>query len=269
MSYHRSNMVIVAKGGRGGKKPPPVAGLGDFVDDLQDILMGGVQKLTGLHPADLSKPILDAQAKGDAAVADCLSQANAAVAQLDALIDDLSANWQPSGFYTPPQVVQIVQAGMDLLKQASDALNAAKSTAQTQDVTDTLNNELDAIQRRETQAAEVTSTLNMGVDVVEASGLRRWAIGAIQAARDGMTAASVVACLRPGWMTLVSIFVAAASVFVGVVKTLGSIVVQAGQSLQKLPDTISTMFAVLKYGALAAGAYFLYTEWQKHKSKRA
>jgi len=260
MSYLRPASIRIAPSQL--RRPRARArGLGGLYDDIGFVLSGPLPTWIGLGPAASTQNIEDAIAQSEAAgqqdIADCLTGANASVASLDAQINDLTANWHPSGFYTPAQVQQVIQMGLSIIKQGQQAIldGIAANNGVSSDVTSQLADAQDQLDRYGQQAADITTTLNPKADLVEADGLRRWAIGAMQVTRDALTASAVTSCLRPTWVAIMGAVEGAFASAVAVLKLLGNELAQAGQVIQKLPDTIGTIYAVLKY--------------KKYKSKRS
>jgi hypothetical protein len=247
------------------KRRPPA--LSDWFDDLTSAIGGGFNRITGLGPPDSSQfeeAQAAAEAQQNAELAACLSQANDQVATLDAEINQLSVSWNPSGFYTPSAITQIALMGLGLVQQAQDALTATSDQSLSSDQRSQIADAADQLHRKGQDSADFTTKIDPSAQAVEAPGFKRWVITTMQACRDAFTVASFVNCTRPGWMSVVGIFIAAFEVWKAGLLAMKDAVVDLGQKIQKIPDTVSTLYQFAKVGILVGLGYVIYTEYKKH-----
>lgn len=263
----RRRMTIV----RPAKKPRALGGIGD---DINDIFGGGVAKLLGLGPPSLADAMAQQQAAADQsqnqAIVSCLSQANAQVSTLDDQINSLSKNWNPSGYYQPDQVSQLLSMVNDLMGQAETSILSQLATF---DVSSDNTNLLRDAQSRMGDKAHDALAFQAAVaakpQVVEAPGLKRWVITTMQACRDAFTVATVIGCNQPGWLGVLGAFEAAFAVVAAFAQAMAEVALAIGMDIAKVPDTIGTLYDLLKIGAVVAGGYILYTEYQKRWGKKS
>lgn len=191
----------------------------------------------------------------------CLQQANAATAPFDAKVNDIAQNWQPTGFYTSDDIRSIVGSVMAVIQQAQATLDqAAKEPNASQDsvmrATDDLANagkrSLDYLQAATQADAQGTRTIN-------AIGLKRWVTDSLGAASSAMVTAAVIGCITPWWVNALATFQSAFDQAWTVVKAVIGTVLQIGEDALNVVDHLQDIYTVLKWGALALGGYWVWT----------
>jgi hypothetical protein len=250
------------------RSPSPMAG---FWDDLPDSVGGWLVTLGTNNAGSVLTQI--SSSTNDATQQACIKQADASgsVKQLDAAMMDISQNWQPSGFYTPDQITQVV-----LLIQANllTPLSAIKTAPQsTSDAADIIQNYVSKIDRdmglepgyqgttAKTFTDAAAAARAQGKTVVEAPGLKRWVVNTLQDALGALVAASVLSCNT----TILDDVNRALVSLGGFLKSIGNLVVGAAEAVFAIPDTISTIWKVAKYGAIAGAGYLIWKEFVKGK----
>lgn len=195
--------------------------------------------------------------------AGCLNEANAssAVAALDASVTDIVTNWKPTGYYSPDQIVQITQLIMPLAIGAvalvSSAPSSTSDSATVKKIAiDDLNRKMADAQKFSAGAAEA---VGKGIRVVEAPGLYRWVINTLMAVSQAYVTAAVLNC-NTGPLDSLNNALQAVGRFL---KGLAKIALAIGETILKIPDALSSMWTVVKYGAIAGAAYYVYREFIK------
>lgn len=190
----------------------------------------------------------------------CLAQANAVTAPFDQKVDDLARNWNPSGFYTPSDIRSIVSSVMATIIQAQASLdragqepNASQESVRraTDDLTNAGKRSLDYLQAATQAEAQRTRAVN-------AVGLKRWVTNSLGAASSAMVTASVIGCITPWWVGALATFQAVFDKAWAVVKAVVGTVLQIGEDVLKVASNLDEIYNVLKWGALAYGAYWLW-----------
>lgn len=190
----------------------------------------------------------------------CIDQANAATAPFDAKVNDLTQNWRPTGFYTPDDIRSIVSSVMTTIAQAQALVDqAAKEPNASQDsvmrATDDLANagkkSLDYLQAANQADAQGTRAIN-------AVGLKRWVTDSLGAASNAMTTAMVIGCITPWWVGALAAFQAVFDKAWGVVRAVVGTALQIGEDALTVASSLDDIYNVLKWGALAYGAYWLW-----------
>jgi len=197
----------------------------------------------------------------DTTVSTCVDQANAATAPFDAKVNDVAQNWQPTGFYTASDIRSIVSSVMATITQAQALVDqAAKEPNASQDsvmrATDDLSNagkrSLDYLQAANQADAQGTRAIN-------AVGLKRWVTDSLGAASNAMGTAMVIGCITPWWVGALAAFQSAFDKAWTVVKAVVGTLLQIGEDALTVVDHLQDIYNVLKWGALALGAYWLWT----------
>lgn len=195
------------------------------------------------------------------ATSQCIDQANAATAPFDAKVNDLAQNWQPTGFYTSDDIRSIVSSVMTTIAQAQALVDqAAKEPNASQDsvmrATDDLANagkkSLDYLQAANQADAQGTRAIN-------AVGLKRWVTDSLGAASNAMATAMVIGCITPWWVGALAAFQTVFDKAWGVVRAVVGTALQIGEDALTVASSLDDIYNVLKWGALAFGAYWLWT----------
>lgn len=218
-------------------------GLAGFVDDIMDTIAG--------------QPTAEKQ---------CIDAANQAVAPFEAQIDDLVKTWNPTGFYTSQEIRDLVSSTMRVVTQAQSALDSARAEPNASQ--DSIMRAVDDLTRAGSRALDylgaASSADQQGLRVINAAGLKRWVTDTLATSSSAIVTASVVGCLRPWWVGALATFQAAFDVVWALSKrTLGS-ALAIGETALKIVDDLPQLYDVLKWGALAAGAYWIWIQFHNH-----
>jgi hypothetical protein len=225
----------------------------------------------GIWPLDQIAEFVVGSSSGEQI--ECKDKANVAVAPIDARIMDLSKNWNPSGYYTPAQMSEIVNQTLIAIHSAGDHLRAAPTA--TSDAQQMINDAASKLARRGTESLAYTrahqSATSQGIKIVDAPGLRRWVISSLGDVSFAHTIAYVQECAKPG---LAGAIIAYQKVFDGVADTIKAIVGVAidvvkalGKLMYHLPDTLSTAYTYLKWAAIIGGGVWAFLEIKKRSGK--
>lgn len=191
----------------------------------------------------------------------CIAQANAATAPFDDKVNDLAKNWQPTGFYTSDDIRSIVgsvmatiQQGQALVDRAAAEPNASQDSVMraTDDLANAGKKSVDYLQAASQADAQGTRAIN-------AVGLKRWVTDSLGAASSAMTTAAVIGCITPWWVGALAAFQSAFDKAWGIVKAVVGTLLQIGEDALTVVDHLQDIYDVLKWGALAYGAWWLWT----------
>jgi hypothetical protein len=83
------------------------------------------------------------------------------------------------------------------------------------------------------------------------------------AASSAMVTASVIGCITPWWAGALSAFQGAFDIGYGVAKRIVGVVVAAGETVLKVAEDLPELYDILKWGALAAVGYYVWTRYLK------
>ena len=220
---------------------PARRGMSGFLDDV--LAGAGIAPL--LPPSETSA---------------CLDQANAAVAPLDAQIDDLVKTWEPTGFYTPQDLRGFVTATMAVLRQGQAALDQAASEPQaSQESILRATDDLARMGARSLDYLQAATTADQqGIRVVNAPGFKRWITDALASASSAVVTASVIGCLRPWWAGALTAFQRAFDALYAVAKQFVGAVVAIGETALKVVGDLPEIYDLLKYALVGGGIYWLW-----------
>lgn len=197
----------------------------------------------------------------------CLNKANASsqVRAIDAIIGNLSKNWNPTGYYRPADVQQILDMFATEAANAGAALAAAPlSTGDAADVKaqafeDMLRKYKD---RSQGYVRAIADARSAGASVINAPAFKSFVIAAMQSISDAYVTATVLQC-RQSWAEkwLDKAYNAMAGIGAVAYKIIG-VAAKVGAGVVNAIDTAGSIAAtVIKYApyaALGLGAYLLY-----------
>lgn len=209
----------------------------------------------------------------------CFADADARTADMFAKQQDLSKNWNPTGFYTPADMRKVFESAFAMMTAAGAVLDKAMSG--TQDLTSRgqLMDARDSIFDQEGKGLQFSDALRNAavshIEIIESTGFKRWVIGCMEVTKAAMFTAHYVACNRSALLDLLvgvlnvlidaaDLLVAVAKVVVGVAKATVELALELGKQIIKIPDTIATIVKVSIFAGVALGAYWL---WGKHGGK--
>lgn len=193
--------------------------------------------------------------------ATCIDQANATTAPFDAKVNDLAQNWQPSGFYTSDDIRSIVGSVLTVQRQAQAAVDqAAKEPNASQDSIARATDDLLNVGKRSLDYLDAATQADaQATRVINAVGLKRWVTDSLGAASNAVATAMVIGCITPWWVGALAAFQTAFDKAWGVVKAVAGTILQIGEDALTVASSLDDIYNVLKWGALAFGAYWLWT----------
>jgi hypothetical protein len=239
MTYQRTSAVR-----RYRKRPPQLSG---WLEDIVSGLVGVPGVLVSSGPSTNQ----------------CIAQANAEMAPFEAKIDDLIKTWNPTGTYTAQDIRDIVSATMMVIQQGQAAIDRARLEPNaSQDSVMRATDDLARAGGRSLDFLQAARDADAGaVAVIEAPGLKRWVTDSMGTASSAMVTASVIGCITPWWVGALSAFQGAFDVGYGVAKRIVGVVIAAGETVLKVADDLPELYDILKWGALAAAGYYVWTRY--------
>jgi hypothetical protein len=210
-------------------------GLGSWIDDL--LQQGGI-------PTESSQ---------------CLDQANAQVAPFEGKIADMDKTWNPTGFYTPADLRQVVSSTLSVVQQGYAALSQAMQQASSSSLNEA-NAELSKASGNSMDYLNAAKEAeSKGVATVNAPGLKRWVISTMQSASNAIVAGAVTSCMEPWWLSAVAAFQQAFDVAWQVIKQVAGAVLKLGEVALKVPDLLDDIVTYGQWALLLGLAYFAFT----------
>lgn len=197
----------------------------------------------------------------------CLDEANAATAVLDQRTQTLAATWNPTGFYTPAQVQQIVTETLSLVSSGTNAL--ATAPLSTSDASSQISQAQTKLAQQGQRSMVYVDALRnasaTGATVINAAGLKTWVLDSMQAVSSALVTASVMECNMPWLATAIITFQGYFDTLASIVTRVVGIIVKVGDNVLKVADNVDTLFTVLKWGALIAGGAWLANQFSSFR----
>ncbi len=199
----------------------------------------------------------------DTTVADCVGQANATTAPLDAKIDDLAKNWNPTGFYTPADIRTLISQTMAMITGAQSVLDqAAQAPSASQD---SIVRATDDLARAGKASLDYLSAANQadqqGLRTVNAVGLKDWVLSAMGAASSAIGTAAAVSCITPWWVGALATFQTAFDALYNGAKAIVGAVLAIGETALKVADALPQFSDLIAVGLVLGGAYLLWNRY--------
>lgn len=207
----------------------------------------------------------------------CLDQANRSpqVMGIDAIISSLAKSWNPTGFYRPEDIQQLLSMFADETPKVGAAIAAAPlSTGDAQQAKDIAFGDIarKCIDRGKAYSAAIADARARGASVISAPALKSWVIASMQSISDGYVTAAVLECrqndtwlekwVAKAYAVMVAIGAVAAKI-IGVAVKVGEKVVDA---IDTAGDIAAFVVKYAPYAGAALGAYLLYHFVKKRTS---
>lgn len=194
---------------------------------------------------------------------ECMTSANATVAQLDAKTEDLAKNWRPSGFYSVDQVRQLVAWTNAVLAQAQSTVTSGISAQPAgSGAIAPLREMLLSINRKMAEGTVFVNAANtaaaQGIRVIDAPGLKNWVTFSMSHASAGVAGVAYVECTKPWFVGPLASFRALLDTLWSGAKRVVGVVLDVGEAVLEVPDTIATAWTIAKWIAVLGGAYVIY-----------
>jgi hypothetical protein len=184
----------------------------------------------------------------------CQQQATATLAPLRDKIDDLSNNWNTTGFYTPDELLSGVTTVMAAVVKAQGTIDQVLADLTT--AGDDLHAAADSLfavgQRSLDYTHAAQQAQQSGIRLVNAPGFKQWVITSLQTGADAMQTASVAACLNPWWLSALSAFQSGFEVAWTAVKAIGATALLVGEDVLKVAASLPELYDKYKWVGLAA-----------------
>lgn len=197
----------------------------------------------------------------------CLNKANASsqVSGIDAIINNLAKNWNPTNYFRPSDIQQVLDMLANEAAQAGAAVAAAPlstsdaQSAKSQAFEDMLRKYKDRSQAYVKALADARAA---GLTAINAPAFKSFVISAMQSISDAYVTATVLQC-RQSWAEkwLDKAYRAMASIG-AVVAKIGGVVLKVGEAAVNAIDTAGSIAAAIikfaPWAALGLGAYMAY-----------
>lgn len=258
MSYMRTGQAMgVMRRARVGARvrPRKAPALSGWLSDAYDYLANsGANALEDIVPSGYLNSLSDRGLS-------CLDEANASpqVAQLDAQLAALEANWHPTGYYNASDVNAIVSQVVQQLQGAKVlVLTAPASTSDQLEVRMQATDDIDKMYADSARFSQAATQAAASGQPVNAPDLKDYVTKGLMVASNGYVTAAALAC-NVSWLQQINDALQAAG---AIILKIGGIVITAAETaVDVAASTFATADAVAKYSGpilLAGGALALY-----------
>jgi hypothetical protein len=212
----------------------------------------------------------------DAIAGNCREDADVATQGMASEIDAFEKTWNPTGFYTPDQVVTVLETTLSYsdtaVKQMMEALRSVDIGASGKEASkrefDTSYEEFSAASdRRALFIDAVNKARKSGTRAIDAPGLKLWVIQVMRATHKLSRAASFIVCNVTAIESVVRSINAAADRAFAVIVKVGGIVLAAGEKAIGVAfDFAGLMLSLIKYAPyvlVAGGGFYLYKKYRE------
>jgi hypothetical protein len=194
---------------------------------------------------------------------ECTAQATSSVKPLVDQTNQLSATWNPTGFYTPDELLEVMTRGMEAVRNAQAAVD--QTTREIGVDFDKLNAASQSLFEVGARATDYINAAKQArqqqIRLVNAPGLKAWLIGALQKANDAMVASAFEECRKPWWGIALAGYVEACQAIWGVVASVGGQVLAIGENTLKiganLTELLSSKWMLLALGGVVVAWHFI------------
>lgn len=204
----------------------------------------------------------------------CFAEGNQFTSEIDNKTRELNRNWNPE-IITTKEFEGVYMATQAMMSQAIRVLDTARAEPLAQGDRDALmmartNIELRmsiaTIQGRDGDAMKWWNALRtakaQGIGYIDAPGFKRWVVNSMIDASQGIFAVKYVLCMRPWFVNVMNVFMAIFNACYAVARAAVGvsidIVKAAGKAVLSIPDLLTTVIKVGKWGVLAGAVYFFY-----------
>lgn len=196
------------------------------------------------------------------------------ITQMQQKLDELTATWQPTGYYTWQEMADLVDATVKLAGQASTMATQFYSGTSTPSAKDRVRAAYTAYnsvaERAMTDYLPAWKDAKAKGQVIDAPGFRQWVLDDLAAAIKLMRTVELEVCNTP-W--LVGVLVGISKVFIGVTdiaKRIGNVVLSIGENAVKAVERggaiVGFLISIAPYAGIGLGAYLLYQKYGKRRS---
>lgn len=212
---------------------------------------------------DIFDVIENAVAPQPSEIAQCVGQANATTSPLDAKIDDLAKNWNPTGFYTPADIRTLIGQTMAMITGAQSVIDqAAQAPSASQD---SIMRATDDLARAGKASLDYLSAANQadqqGLRTINAVGLKDWVLSAMGAASSAIGTAAAISCITPWWVGALATFQTAFDALYNGAKAIVGAVLAIGETALKVADALPKFSDLIAVGLVLGGAYLLWNRY--------
>jgi hypothetical protein len=207
------------------------------------------------------------QPKGEQTI--CAAEGQTKTAELDKKVSDLDRTWHPSGYYSPEQMLAIVDEVYKLGREATARLD--KAPRSTGDASIWIRNQLNDTRERIwgkglafTTAANTAKT--QGIKIVDAPGLKDWVRSAMLSASSAFATAYTYECVVTDFQKLAISLSWMRDLFdkaIAFIKKIVGVVIAVGAAILHIPEAVGGAISYLKWGAVAGVGIWVFLELRK------
>ncbi len=198
---------------------------------------------------------------------DCILEADASTQGMFAKRQDVAANWNPTGFFSIPQLQLVIDNARQMMIAANGVIEQATNDLQLPSSRSALmaaSSELADQERKVIPFQDaIRDALAKNVEVIEAPTLKRFVIGALEVSQAAMFVVAREACRRPWWLDALATFFGVFTAIANAIISVAGVALKVGQTVLKVADNLDTIVIVGLVGGAALGAYWLWSKFGK------
>lgn len=204
----------------------------------------------------------------------CLAAAVKASAQLVADREQLMRAWKVKAFYRVEDMDKILDQVLPMMVKAKDAVTAAKNqgdfTLKSSEYAQ-WNEAVLQIFARIRDAQPYIQTINAakakGITIIDAPGFQKWVDKALMSVEGAVETIACMAAIKPALLVALDEIFAWVRNVLGVLKAIVDVLLEAaaavGQAIMMAPETIGSLWTVMKWGTIAFGGLWLYSKLRR------
>jgi hypothetical protein len=198
----------------------------------------------------------------------CQREGDRAIVQMNQRHIAIITALQSRSFYPTPQFKAVLFSTQDLIKNITDKLAEMISDpwwshARLPEARLRLFN-LIAVSTRDylpsLQYAEAHQ-----IPVIDSPGFWRWVNKVLDEVELATQLMAITTCMKPWYASVLAWLYERADSIYQLAKTAVSVAIAVGSAVLKIPDTIGSIWTILKWGVLIGGAAYVYQEVQDHR----
>lgn len=222
---------------------PPMGGVLDFLNDILNPLDSSVRKVN------------------------CVGELIVQLDPIDAKIAEIDRAWNPTGFFTADDITRVFDVVLSEVGSSLDRIVSANIDG----LAKAVSGEIAALQSVASESSAFVDAVRKarasGIRVINAPGLKPWAMRTLKAARELTSATVLFACDQPEIRQQTLLFFQGLDKIGAVVRAIGNAALKAGEVaidvVGGLGQFLGVVVKFLPHIALGAGALYLYTKFKK------
>lgn len=203
------------------------------------------------------------KATNDAQQQACIATANASTGNLDAIWQQISQQWLPSGNFTAVDLNTASSAVYQMIEEAKIAVIMSPNTVSDRDTM--VNQAVDDLTRSENQGITYQQAIQQAqaanVQYITANGFKDWVLYSLTAASNAFATRTVMDCNQTWLATALQYLTKVRDIVMAIVTAVADAAVAAGEAVVTAAATAFTLAKYLPWIAAGLGGIWLYKKY--------